>query len=459
MNYTDYIEQKMALPIHTGIDAPVELAPHLYPHQRDIVRWALQRGRSAVFADTGLGKTAIGIEWARHVSAYGRVLILAPLAVADQWVREAERFGVPMEYDRTGENQSPIVVANYEMLSHFDPAEFVGIILDESSILKAFNGKTRTAIIEAFAGTRFRMACTATPAPNDHTELGNHSEFLGVKSRVEMLAEYFVHDGGSTQNWRLKGHAEDAFWRWVCSWAAVIRMPSDLGYDDEGYALPDLRMHEHVIAVDHTEQWESGHLFAPEATTLSEQRASRRATMAERISKMAAIVEDVDSAVVWCELNAEGDALTKAIDGAVQIRGSDTPDQKRERLMGFADGKIRVLVTKPSIAGFGMNWQHCHTMAFVGASHSYEQTYQAIRRCWRFGQRHPVDVHVTRAETEGAIVANFERKQIAHGVMIDGMLAHVRDIQRAGIRGAEREWNEYKPGVLMHIPEWLRSES
>jgi hypothetical protein len=315
-DYDAYLRKKTAIAEHRGFERSPELAGHLFPHQRDIVRWALRRGRSAVFADTGLGKTAIGIEWARHVSTEGRVLILTPLAVADQWVREGDRWGVPLVYDRTGESGAPIVVTNYEMLGRFDAGDFAGVVLDESSILKSYTGATRNAIIDSFSETRFKMACTATPAPNDHTELGNHAEFLGVKSRVEMLAEYFVHDGGSTQNWRLKGHAEDIFWRWVCTWAAVIRMPSDLGHEDDGYILPALTMHEEVIPVEHRDAWSEGYLFAPEAKSLSDQRATRRATMAKRVARAAELADTDGPVLVWCELNAEGDALEAAIHDA-----------------------------------------------------------------------------------------------------------------------------------------------
>ena len=459
MSYESYLRNK----VDVSITKPIEhgpLAGHLFPHQRDLVTWALRRGRAAIFADTGLGKTAMGLEWARHVADSGaRVLMLTPLAVADQWVREGEKFGVPIVYDRTGKADSAIVVTNYEMLDRFDAGQFGAIVLDESSILKAYTGKTRTEIIETFERTPYKLALTATPAPNDHTELGNHSEFLGVKSRVEMLAEYFVHDGGSTQNWRLKGHAEDVFWRWVCTWAAVVRLPSDLGYDDGDYALPELRMHERVVPVDHRDAWSEGYLFAPDATSLSEQRATRRATLDKRVSVAADLATGPDPVLVWCELNDESSALASAIPDAIEVKGSDSPEFKRDALLGFADGKHRVLVSKPSIAGFGMNWQHCSRMVFVGASHSYEQTYQAIRRCWRFGQKKPVDVFVIRAETEGAIVSNFRRKEADHYALIEGMLAHMREAMRAEISSAVREWNDYEPGVTMTVPAWVGEDA
>ena len=459
MTYAKFLKDRCSVAQSVGIESP-DLSVHLFPFQADIVRWALNRGRAAIFADTGLGKTAMQLEWAMRVSRHaGKVLILCPLAVADQTVAEGKRFGVDCEYTRE-QTDGSIQITNYEMLDRFNPSDFAGIVLDESSILKSFNGKTRNAIIESFSETPYRLACTATPAPNDHTELGNHSEFLGVKSRVEMLAEYFVHDGGSTQNWRVKGHAEDVFWKWVCSWGAVVRLPSDLGYEDGDYALPPINMTEHVVGITHQDAWSEGYLFAPDVISLSDQRTTRRATMAARVAKATAIAESEDSPCrVWCELNDESNALAKAIGGAVQIQGSDHLDVKRDRLLGFrSGGPARILVTKPSIAGFGMNWQHCHRMIFVGASHSYEQTYQAIRRCWRFGQKAPVDVHIIRAETEGAIVMNYERKAEAHRVLMDGMLEHTREIQKTTM-AAHREWNEYNPRIDMAIPEWLKGRT
>jgi hypothetical protein len=433
------------------------VADHLFSHQQDLVEWALRRGRAAIFADTGLGKTAMQIEWARHVSTAGRVLILAPLAVAEQTVREGARFGVPIRYLREDDGGSGIVITNYEMMDRFDVASLAGIVLDESSILKSYTGSTRTAIIEAYRDVPWRLACTATPAPNDFTELGNHSEFLGVKTRVEMLAEYFVHDGGSTQDWRIKGHAVTAFWRWVASWGAVVRRPSDLGYEDAGFRLPSLHMEEHVIRMGHDDAHAAGMLFAAQAVSLADQRAVRRGTMERRAQLAAELVGREDGpCIVWCELNDEADLVEDMVPGAVQVRGADDPDVKRDRLLGFADGKYRVMVTKPSIAGFGMNWQHCHRMIFVGASHSYEQTYQAIRRCWRFGQQRPVTVHVIRADVEQAIVQNYRRKEADAARLGDEMAAQVRDVIMAAVRGGHREWNPYTPTIPMQIPAWLQ---
>lgn len=459
-DYETWVANKGRSVEHGGIIDGDDVGDYLFPYQADLTRWALRRGRAALFADTGLGKTAMQLAWAHRVSVLGRVLILAPLAVGPQTVAEGRRFGVPCAFVHGDDDGSQrIVVANYEMLHRLEPSSFVGVVLDESSILKAYDGKTRAAIIEAFGATPYRLACTATPAPNDYTELGNHTEFLGVKPRMEMLAEYFVHDGGATQDWRLKGHAEDVFWRWVASWGAMLKAPSDLGYSDDGFALPPLRMHEHVIPVEHREAWSEGFLFAPEARSLADARVLRRATMSKRVSKVAELVDNERPAIVWCELNAEGDALEQAIPGAVQVKGADDNERKASALEAFAAGEVRVLITKPTIAGFGLNWQHCANVVFVGASYSYEQTYQAIRRCWRFGQKRPVDVHVLRAETEDRVVAAYRRKEADAERLSAEMREHVRAAMRDEICGARREWNDYQPRAVMAIPPWLRSET
>lgn len=456
--YDRFIAAKSALHEFGGLE-PGELVAEMFPHQRDLATWALRKGRAAVFADTGLGKTIIELAWAQRVASEGRVIILAPLAVAQQIVREGERFGVDCAYMRDDDGSTRVVVTNYEMLDRFDGAEFAGVVLDESSILKSFNGRTRNALIERFESTPYRLAATATPAPNDFTELGNHSEFLGVKSRVEMLAEYFVHDGGSTQNWRVKGHAVASFWRWVASWGAVVQSPADLGHDATAYRLPPLRMHECVVDVDDHDARATGLLFADDAKTLQEQRAVRRATLGKRVEQAKRIVGDEAPAIVWCELNDEANAIAAAIPGAVQVKGSDSPEDKADRLLGFAEGRYRVLVSKPSICGFGLNFQACSTVVFAGASHSYEQTYQAIRRCWRFGQTKSVDVHMIRASTERLVVENYRRKEADAARMGAEMSAHVMDSVRAEVTGhSVREWNAYNPAVKLRVPEWIGSE-
>ena len=439
--------KRLAAPAAGFTVAPETLPAALFPFQRDIVRWALRRGRAAIFAGTGLGKTALQLAWAESVCRQtgGDVLILAPLAVAEQTVREGAKFGITVRHAHDGADvKTGITVSNYERLHRFDLARFAGVVLDESSILKSYDGATRTQIIEAFDRTPYRLACTATPAPNDYTELGNHAEFLGVMSRVEMLSMFFVHDGGSTQDWRLKGHAEADFWRWVASWAVMIRTPSDLGYDDGAFALPPLEMGQRTVQVD----WApAGMLFGVEATSLTDRRDARRASLAARVAEAAAIVatDPAEPWIVWCDLNAEGDALTAAIPGAVQITGSDPEETKAQRMLGFADGAIRVLVTKPAIAGFGMNWQHCARVVFVGLSDSWEQYYQAIRRCWRFGQRRPVQCYVVTSTAEGAVAANIQRKEQDADRMAAAMVEHMRDLNIEAISGTERQTDDYVP--------------
>lgn len=442
-DYQTFLESKTVRAQASGLATVPALNPALFPFQRDLVAWALRRGRAALFTDCGTGKTFMQLEWARVIAEQvGPVLILTPLAVGAQTVAEAARFGISATLSRDGTIHPGITVANYEILHKFDVSGLAGVVLDESSILKSYDGSTRTRIIETFTRTPYKLACTATPSPNDHMELGNHSEFLGVLTRVEMLATYFVHDGGDTAKWRVKGHAEADFWRWVASWGVCIRRPSDLGYSDSGFALPPMRMHEHVKSSTHRID---GELFATEALSLSDQRAARRASLSDRVRTVADMVNSTPGPwIVWCELNAEGDELTAAIDGAVQVAGADSDEAKAAKMLGFSGGTHRVLVTKPSIAGFGMNWQHCAQMAFVGISHSYEQFYQATRRCWRYGQTLPVDVHIVTTDAELAILRNIKRKQGDADKMADKMVEHMADVTSEAIRGTARDGATYQ---------------
>lgn len=463
MNYEDFIASKRLVAPPCGIPDPPELSAKLFPFQADITRWALRRGRAAIWADCGLGKSWMALEWARVVHEHtGRnVLILTPLAVAQQFVTEGEKLGVKVKHCREASDVEPgINVTNYDRLHHFNPADFVGIVADESSILKDYTSATRNALIEAFAQTPYRLACTATPAPNDHMELGNHAEFLGVMTRTEMLAMFFTHDGGETQTWRLKGHAQDAFWRWVASWAVNIRKPSDLGYDDAGFILPPLTVHEQVVACGDEMAKRQGALFTVEARTLEEQRAARRASMPERVAAAERIVsaEPNEQWLVWCDLNDESGALAKALADAVEVRGSDTVEHKEDSLHGFAQGRVRVLVSKPSIAGWGMNFQSCARVVFVGLSHSFEAWYQAIRRTYRFGQTRPVECYVVTSDAEGRVVANLKRKQADAEAMSAGMVEHTADITRAELRATSRDATEYKPTVRMRVPAWVGQE-
>ena len=451
-DYAAFVAAKRRSFVPVGFDAP-PVHDSLFPHQVDCVRWAAKLGRAAIFADTGLGKTRMQVDWARlvHEHTGRRVLILAPLAVGEQTIAEAEEMGV--DAGRIG-SESPVHVLNYDRLHHIDPGDYAGVVLDESSILKSYNGSTRTALIEAFAETPYRLACTATPAPNDHTELGNHAEFLGVCSRLEMLAEYFVHDSSSSsaRGWRLKGHARGEFWRWVATWAVVVRKPSDLGHDDGRYDLPPLRLHEHVVRAGLDLGQDT--LFPVPAQTLGEQRQVRRETVTERAQAVADLCATGGQWLVWCELNDESAEVARLVPDAVEVTGSDGPEDKAARMLAFARGEVRVLVSKPAICGFGMNFQRCHQQAFIGLSHSYEMFYQAVRRSWRFGQRKPVDVHLVQTDMDGAIAANVRRKAEAADEMAREMVALVRGHQLANVRGV-------RPGVVhaaqtpVTPPAWL----
>ena len=462
MNYDEFLHSKQRIPPACGFDRPKEkMNPMMFEWQKDITRWALRKGRAALFEDCGNGKTIQQLEFCRAVSEYiGKPsLIVAPLTVGEQTKREADKFGYTATLCRTQKDvQQGINITNYEMLEHFDPDSFGGVVLDESSILKDCMGKVRTQIIEMFRNVPYRLSCTATPSPNDYMELGNQVEFLGIMSRTEMLATYFTHDGSDTSKWRLKGHAEVRFWEWVATWAVVLTCPGDLGYPNDGYILPDLVMHEHLVDV--STSMDDG-LFGCVAQTLTERRDARRMSLRERCAKAAEIVSfDPDEQwVIWCDLNDESELLTSLISGAIEVRGSDKPDDKAKSLRGFADGSVRYLVTKPSIAGFGMNWQNCHNMIFVGLSDSYEAMYQAIRRCYRFGQKFPVNVHIVTSAAEGSVKANIERKEAQAEFMKKNMVQHTKEILEQDIRGAVRIVIPYNPQVDMLIPEWLRSAS
>ena len=462
MKYSEFLKRKLIRDPVTGLAEPPTFNPALFRFQADIVRWALRRGRAAVFAGTGLGKTLMEMEWARVVAAHVRrpVLILTPLAVAAQHVREAAKFGEQITHVRDGAeiNGPGIYVTNYEKIEHFDFSKLGGIVLDESSILKAFDGKTRTQLIQSCQQIPFRLAATATPAPNDFMELGNHAEFLGVMSYTEMLSMFFVHDGGETQKWRIKGHAESEFWKWVCSWAVMLRKPSDLGYEDGAFALPPLRLDQHTVAVEYKPT--AGMLFPMQAQTLQERVGARRDTVDDRVECAAALVNaNKRPWIAWCNLNTESDALAKAIPDSVEVRGSDSEDHKTRSLDDFASGKIRVIVTKPSICGFGLNWQHCADMAFVGLNDSWEQVYQAIRRCWRFGQTKPVNVHFIASEIEGAVVANLARKDAQAEQMAREMISHMHDLNIAALNGTTRQKTDYNPTVPMVVPQWIMEAS
>ena len=462
MNYDQYITRKLSTVPSTGISGAFDLPDSMFPHQRALAGWAVKRGRAAIFADTGLGKSRMQLAWADAVLRYTMqpVLILAPLAVAAQTVREGRELGIDVQHCRDGSDIDPaegagIAITNYDRLHRFDPSIFGAVVLDESSVIKHHDAKTLRTLLTAFRDTPFKLCATATPAPNDWTELGTHAEFLGVCTRQEMLAEFFTHDGGDTSVWRLKGHARHIFWQWVSQWGAMVRKPSDLGFDDHAYELPPLHLHEHAVE---TEMPAHGMLFASEAQTLSERRGARRMSLDDRVRDCAAIVnsESTEPWVVWCDLNAEGDALTKAINGAVQIAGADSADVKEQRLADFVAGKFRVLVSKPSICGFGLNWQHAARMAFVGVTDSFESYYQAVRRCWRFGQTRDVHVHIFASSAEGAVVANLKRKERDALAMAESLSGETRDAVMQEVTGTKRQTNIYTAEQRVAVPAFLK---
>lgn len=462
MDYATFLDRKRMFDPATGIADDVTLPDALFPHQRDIVRWALKRGRAAIFAGTGLGKTIMELSWSDQVAAFtGKpVLIFAPLAVASQHLREAAKFGITARAVSCQDEVGPgINITNYQKIDHFDLNEFGGIVLDESSILKSTDGKYKAKLIAESAQVAFRLAASATPAPNDFMELGNHAEFLSVMSYTDMLATFFVHDGGETQKWRLKGHAEVEFWKWMASWAIMLRQPEDLGYPNDGYNLPPLRYQSHVVPVEYEPSLETGLLFPVEARTMQERIAARRDSVSERVALAASVTPADRPFVWWCNLNAESEALTKAIPGAVETKGSDPDDVKERKLADFIEGRTRVLITKPLVAGFGLNFQHCADTGFVGLNDSFEQVYQAVRRFWRFGQTKPVNVHFIASEMEGAVVSNLRRKERDAEHMAKQMVAHMADLTSEIVRGSARSRSDYSPSIPMTIPAWLNERT
>tara|TARA_Y100000310_G_scaffold49909_1_gene46083 strand:- start:161 stop:2356 length:2196 start_codon:yes stop_codon:yes gene_type:complete len=464
MNYTEFINDKWKHTTPTGIVAQ-HTPDQLFPFQKQIVGWSLSRGRSCIFADCGMGKTPMQLAWADEIP--GRVLIVSPLAVAQQTVRESEKFGIESRYSRSDENDC-ITITNYEMLKNFDPDRFTGIVIDESSILKSYDGKMRTSIIDFASQIKYRLACTATPAPNDFMELGNHSEYIGSLSRKEMLSKYFVHDGGRTSNWRIKGHALKEFWRWVSSWAIAISKPADMNDHIAGFELPELIMNNIYIELPEDIHESQGTLFPVPVTTLNEQRSARRGTIDERINECKRLIEEKPNEpfVVWCELNTESDRLEKELIGSVQISGSDTLEYKEQMLLGFSDGEYNILITKPSIAGFGMNWQHCANMIFFGVSHSYEMFYQCLRRSWRFGQNRPVTINVIMSTLDEHVLQNLTRKEKEVQSMKQEMKQTVsenfvenRQISKPDIVYEEsKDWRMYH-GDCVEITQSLEPES
>ncbi|MDD3927124.1 MAG: SNF2-related protein [bacterium] len=458
--YQEFLKSKVITTEARGIDAP-SISPVLYDWQREIEKWALKQGKAALFEECGLGKTLQQVEWAKHVSAYtdGRVLLVAPLAVAGQTIREGCKLGAEIQYCRhQREVENNIVITNYDMLKEFDANAFSGVVLDESSILKAYTGQTKRMILEMFEHTPFKLACTATPAPNDYLELGNHAQFLNIMDSNEMISRWFINDTMAAGNYRLKGHAADDFWQWVTTWAVCVSKPSDIGYADDGFDLPPLNIHSEVVSVDHLRAQEQGRLFVLADTSATGMWKEKDATAYDRCLRAADIVSGSpdDAWTVWCDTNKEADILKAMLPQSVEVRGSESIAAKERKLTAFSDGSAQAIITKPDIAGYGLHWQHCNKQVFVGVGYSFEKLYQSLRRSWRFGQAHPVDAHLIYAETEGNIIETIQRKQEAHKRMQQAMNAAMR---KSGFL-AETDFRRaklYQPETIMTMPEWLKA--
>jgi hypothetical protein len=434
--YAAFLARRSQLNEASGFD-PVWLPDSLFPFQRHLADWAIRMGRAALFEDCGTGKTLQQLVWAENVRRHtGKpVLVITPLAVSFQTQAEGAKFGIEVAPSRDGQTPAGVTVTNYERLENFDPSRFGGVVCDESSAIKAFDGKRRAIVTEFLRTVPYRLLCTATAAPNDYVELGTSSEALGYMGYMDMLGKFFTNKdktskaiGGkwrstAAQQWRFKGHAEEPFWRWVASWARAMRRPSDLGFSDDGFDLPPMEVRRHLIEANAPKE---GTLFDVPASGLPEEREEARRTITERCEKAAQLLADAQPGVAWCQLNDEGDLLTRLIDGAVQVSGSDSVEDKESKLAAFGRGEIRVLVTKPKLGAWGLNWQHCNRMTFF-PNHSYEQYYQAVRRSWRFGQTRPVLVDIVTTVGGANVFKNLERKSVQAEQMFDALTAHMND--------------------------------
>ncbi len=441
--YQEFLASKRQREHLNGFE-PLWMPDFLFDFQRELTDWSIRKGRAGLFESCGLGKTPQQLVWAENVARRmnGNVLILTPLAVSSQTVREGEKFGIECNQSQLGRIHR-ITVTNYERLKHFRPSDFSAVVVDESSAIKAMDGKRRKEITDFIQMVSYRLLCTATPAPNDNMELGTSAEALGIMKYHQMLGMFFVNDGETTSQWRLKGHAKRKFWHWVSTWARAIRKPSDLGFDDDKFILPPLEILQHTVKSSAPKR---GFLVL-NAKTLNDQRAERRRTMKERCEKVAELAPDDRPFIAWCHLNAEGDLLEKLIPDAVQVAGCDPMEEKEERLDAFVRGEIRVLVTKPRIAGFGLNLQHCSDVSFF-PSHSWEQWYQAVRRCWRFGQKREVRVHIVTSEAESLVLSNMQRKERQAEEMYNGIVREMHDFQ------AGKE--DVQSTAKMEVPSWLK---
>lgn len=469
MDYDEFIRGKRLIDRPCGFE-PGELNPKLMDWQTCVTAWALRRGRAALFCDCGMGKTFMQLVWAAAIAEHtsNPVVLHCPVGVRQQTTKEAAKFGIEtpvVAVDSDGDipDEPFVAVVNYEKLHRLKPERFAGVVLDESSILKSFAGKTKQRLVDAYRETPYRLACTATPAPNDHTELGNHSEFLGVMDSSEMLARWFLNDTMKAGGYRLKGHAAKDYWDWLATWAVCMAKPSDINpeFSDEGYVLPEMNRCDHVISLPVNPS--DGQLFGTttlNATTLH--TAKRESCKLRAVSVANLIRSNSEPWIVWCDTNYEADDLVVAIksvtDSFVEVRGSDTESAKESKLSAFSDGQVRVIITKPDIAGFGMNWQHCRNVAFVGLSYSYEKFYQAVRRSYRFGQTETVNVHVVSSEVETAIEQAVTAKQSDHTLMQTAMIEAMRNVQRLQIYGDVKR-AEYVTKSQMTVPSWIKSET
>lgn len=469
MDYQEFLKRKHLTAHESGFAVNAdEIHPMLFDWQNEIVRWACRIGKAALFEECGLGKTLQQIEWARlvmkHLYQIGakctNVLIVAPLAVAHQTIKEGAKIGVSIQYVRHQDEVIPtnsIYITNYDMLKEFDGSLWGGVVLDESSILKNYTGQTKRLILEMFETTPYKLACTATPAPNDHLELGNHAQFLNVMQSNEMIQRWFINDTMAAGSYRLKRHAETDFWRWVTSWAVCISKPSDLGYSDLGFDLPPLNMESIIVSVDHSRAWDAGQLVISESLSATGMWKEKRATMSDRCDKAGEIIDGSELPwIIWCDTNDEADYLRGLFPQAVEVRGSDTIKEKERKLDAFTNGDAQIIITKSDIAGFGLNWQHCHKQAFVGMTYSFEKFYQAARRSWRFGQKYAVDAYLIYAESEGNIRKTLEEKQKSHQAMQKSMNKAMR-YQGLGKMRDLRPSFDYIANKTMTVPSWLES--
>lgn len=460
MEYGDFLNTKQIRFQNKGIEIDFnKLNQNLFDWQKKLVQWALFKGRSALFEACGLGKTIQQLEWARIVcnKTGGNVLILAPLAVSLQTQEEGRKFGINVNIAKDNDSIKPgINITNYEKMERFDPSLFAGVVLDESSILKSFTGKTTMYLIETFREIKYKLCCTATPAPNDFMELGNTAEFLGVMTRPEMLSMFFINDASNTGTWRLKGHVgKSKFWEWLSSWAMVIQKPADIGYDNKGFDLPKLKINKHILSFNGKKET----LFTEEARTLSERREARKESLNDRLKKTIEIVDNKNIWLIWCNLNIEGQMLKAGIKNSVEIKGADSLEYKENTVVDFAEGKINKLITKSKIAGFGLNFQVCHNVIFFGLSDSFESYYQSVRRCWRFGQKHSVNVHIIIGERETAVLRNIERKEKDAQLMFDNMVKYMQQNMLSELSGLNNTSIIYKPAIKMELPIFLKKET